>query len=278
MTRDKQIDLILKNVSNEGQHFSVLYQRWIDPSINPRSNNNKVDLLMNEMLGLRLIKYEELSLHEMGVVVIDYEGARINETGGWLKHKLDALTDEEKIHRLLEFMLKSSPDKYSWSSEELQNAFENALDQYEVEYLAQRLIDDGIAHNRITLSGFGIGVSEKTKQAFAGKKYLKNKGAQSVAANQYDPNDKFTRTEVENLRAELDDLRKRMEGLLVGQQITYDDLHNGIEEMKALTTVLGKKNWFQTVKGMFVDWGLGQLTDVGMRMLMKGTTITNLLN
>lgn len=85
----------------------------------------------------------------------------------------DSMTDEEKMHKVLEYAIKTKPDQFSWDVSELTPAFDNALNEYEVQYLCQQLLDNGDVVDCITKDGFAIGINEKSKAAFHGKKYLK---------------------------------------------------------------------------------------------------------
>jgi hypothetical protein len=77
----------------------------------------------------------------------------------------------------------------------------------------------------------------------------------------YAPSDPFSKQEREETNQRLDVLLKKLERLEAGQQITYDDLSEQIDQLKVLTHVLGKKDFLATLKGKLVDLGLGSLTD-----------------
>ena len=90
------------------------------------------------------------------------------------------MTEGEKIHRVLEHAIKTNPDQFSWNMDELTPAFDNSLNEYEVQYLCQLLLDNGDVADCITKDGFEIGINEKSKAAFYSKKYLKNKPSQQT--------------------------------------------------------------------------------------------------
>ena len=167
MTRDQKIDKILKAITSR-HLFSHLYKTLI----NDTDSEATIDTLRAEMTSLELIKKEEYSNEQMDVVILDNQGLRTNEAGGWLRVKYDKLGNGQKIQKLLEFMVITSTPRFHWSSEDLGPAFEGALNKYEIEYLCKILIDDRSVVDAITKDGFGIGCNEHTKQVFYGKKYL----------------------------------------------------------------------------------------------------------
>lgn len=71
----------------------------------------------------------------------------------------------------------------------------------------------------------------------------------------------FTQEDIAILNPKLDEMLERLGKLELGQQITYDDLKNEIDELRQLTKVLNKKNWFHLLQGKLVSIGLGKLTD-----------------
>ncbi|MEQ9437879.1 MAG: hypothetical protein RIG62_02485 [Cyclobacteriaceae bacterium] len=75
----------------------------------------------------------------------------------------------------------------------------------------------------------------------------------------YEPIDKFSHSQQEEIAIRLDELATRLHKMEVGQQIIYDDLLEEMETMKKLLNVLGKKDWRQQLQGKLVDQGLGKL-------------------
>src|SRR5688572_27648243 len=133
MTRDQQIDKILKSISHKNVHFSHVFRTTIDPNEDER----KIDLLWKEMMSLGLIKIAEFSNPEWDIVVIDHKGEHINEAGGWLKNKYLKMEEGHKLHRILEHIMRTDPNKFDWTSSDLIDAFEGALETDEIEYLCQ---------------------------------------------------------------------------------------------------------------------------------------------
>ena len=78
---------------------------------------------------------------------------------------------------------------------------------------------------------------------------------------EYSPDDKFTDFEKKGAIQRIDELGLQLSRLEMGQQIIYDDLIDELEELKQLVGVLGKKHWWQILKGKLVDAGFGGLSD-----------------
>jgi hypothetical protein len=85
----------------------------------------------------------------------------------------------------------------------------------------------------------------------------------------YSPTDKFSESERSTINDKLDELFNQLQRLETGQQLTYDDIIQEIEELKKLTQILGKKNWKEILKGKLIDWGLGEISDEGFKLLTK---------
>lgn len=277
MTRDRKIDIMLEAIGSEGRMFSPLYREHVDA----QEEEEVIDLLMEEMIDMRLIKLEEFSHEPMGLVVLDFKGARIKESGGWLKNRFDAMSENEKLHHLLSYLVNDDTSRYDWSSDQLKKAFDDKLHRFEVEFLAERLISDDVVNDCRTKDGFSIGVTDDTRRAYAGKLYLK---AQSISfstdhqANWIHPfGDSFTDEERRSIHARLDDLFRMLERLEGGLQITYDDLTAEIQELKALTKVIGRKTWGEVFKGKMIDWGFGRLSEEGFEYLTDVLRENNLL-
>jgi hypothetical protein len=90
------------------------------------------------------------------------------------------MTDGEKIHILLTYVIETDPSRFGWDSSELTPAFNNALSEYEIQYLCQQLIDNSDAIDCTTKDGFAIGINKKSKAVFYGKKYLKGNESSTV--------------------------------------------------------------------------------------------------
>lgn len=80
----------------------------------------------------------------------------------------------------------------------------------------------------------------------------------------------FSQEELVMLNRKLDEMLERLSKLELGQQITYDDLKNEIEELRGIAKVVNKKNWFQLLQGKLVSIGLGKLADKAMEII-EGT-------
>ncbi|MEM8967716.1 MAG: hypothetical protein AAGE93_14955 [Bacteroidota bacterium] len=93
----------------------------------------------------------------------------------------------------------------------------------------------------------------------------------------YAPKDKFSSDQQKEIAIRLDELAVRLNKLEVGQEIIYDDLLKEIETLKNLLNVLGKKDWFQQLKGKLIDQGLGQLAKAGVDVITDVFKDQNLL-
>jgi hypothetical protein len=71
----------------------------------------------------------------------------------------------------------------------------------------------------------------------------------------------FTHEELIILNKKLDQTLEQLSRLEFGQQITYDNLKEEINELKELTQAINKKNWFQLLQGKLVSIGLGKISD-----------------
>lgn len=162
---------MLKAIGHDGKPFVNLYRQLIDKD----EEEGKIDLLMQEMMRDGLIKYEDNYgvPREWGFVKLDVKGLKVNEAGGWLKVKYETMSDEEKVHRLLGYILDKDPNKFGWTASELMEAFENSMNEFEIKYICQILIDNEDATDLTTKDGFEIGMIDKSKAAYYGKKYIK---------------------------------------------------------------------------------------------------------
>lgn len=171
MTNDQKKERILREMKFTWQPFSHLYKRLINDSDN---EDEIIFPLMDEMIDEGLIKREKGSDPNGELVVLTNKGDKINKNGGLLKSMLDSMTDGQKIHRLLEFMWTTDPNRFGWTPENLIPAFDGQIDENEIEYLLGELIDNMDVSDCRTKSGFEIGFISKSKAAYFGKKYLKN--------------------------------------------------------------------------------------------------------
>ncbi len=173
---------MLNAVEYNGKPFTELYKKLI----NPDEDEGKIDLLMYEMMRLGLIKYEDKNgvPTEWCFVILDIKGQRIKDAGGFLKVKIQQMNDEEKIHQLLQYVFNTDGNRFGWSPSDLTPAFSEQLNEDEIRYLCQILIDGNDASDLSTKDGFEIGITDKTKSAFYGKKYLRKNAQSSVSPTQ----------------------------------------------------------------------------------------------
>lgn len=104
--------------------------------------------------------------------------------------------------------------------------------------------------------------------------FITGEGVESVEEYDFfhtgDKSADFSQEELVILNQKLDEMLERLSKLELGQQITYDDLKNEVDELRELTKVINKKNWFQLLQGKLVSIGLGKLADKGMDII-EGT-------
>ena len=103
-----------------------------------------------------------------------HQGTKIKDAGGLMKFNVNSMTDEQKIHKLLEFMWTTDKDRYDWDASSLMPAFQNVLNEYEVKHLCRMLIKNGDVRANETKDGFSIGFIDESKSAFHVKKYLRS--------------------------------------------------------------------------------------------------------
>ena len=89
------------------------------------------------------------------------------------KEQLDKMPDGEKVHRLLEFMWTTNPNKYDWNISELIPAFADWQNEYVIKHLCKILIDNNDVNNLQTKDSFSIGFNENSKIAYHSNKYSK---------------------------------------------------------------------------------------------------------
>ncbi|PVY43161.1 hypothetical protein [Pontibacter virosus] len=112
-----------------------------------------------------------------------------------------------------------------------------------------------------------------------GAEYVEDFPGSSTQSNNYEPTDTFSASEKKIIIEKLNDLTEQLKQLQLGQEITYDDIRAEMQEMKQLSNVLGKKHWFQVLKGKMIDIGLGSLSDKAFSLMSDAFTDgTPLLN
>jgi len=109
--------------------------------------------------------------NEFGIYFLTSSG--LKELWKMNKEQLDKMPDEEKVHRLLEFMWTTNPNKYDWNISELIPAFDDWQNEYAIKHLCKILIANKDVNNLETKGGFSIGFNENSKIAYHGNKYLK---------------------------------------------------------------------------------------------------------
>jgi hypothetical protein len=112
------------------------------------------------------------------------KGEIVKRAGGWRKHKNDSMTENEKVHRLLEYMWTTNKDRYDWDIKSLTPAFSNLLNEYELKHLCKVLIDNADVRDNRTKDGFSIGFIDEAKSAFHVKKYLRVTTQQPIVSIQ----------------------------------------------------------------------------------------------
>lgn len=123
------------------------------------------------------------------------------------------------------------------------------------------LTKEGIKASRIGLSNW----------------FTKELGTKGTTGDSY-PNDKFSDDEISSINRKLDELLDKLVRVEVGQRLIYDDITEGIDELKKLTRIVNKKTWTQTLKGKMIDWGFGKLSDQGFNILTSTFNVDKLLN
>jgi hypothetical protein len=173
MTTGQKKDLMLRAIEFNGKPFTQLYRKLVDKN----DDDGKIDLLMNEMMNDGLIKYEDKNNvpRDWNFVILDIKGQKIKDAGGWLTVKYQSMDKDEKIYRLLKYAIETDASRFGWTVNELMPAFEDALNEYEIQHLCEQLIENNDAKNLTTKDGFEIGIIEKSRSAFYGEKYSKSK-------------------------------------------------------------------------------------------------------
>lgn len=99
--------------------------------------------------------------------------AGLNELIKMEKENLNEMSSGQKIHKILEYVIRTKPDQFGWELDELTLAFDDLLSKHELQYLCQQLIDNGDAVDCSSKDGFCICIDDRSKGAYYGKKYLK---------------------------------------------------------------------------------------------------------
>lgn len=133
------------------------------------------------------------------------------------------MTDDQKIHQMLEFMLRTNPNKFDWTPLELMPAFADAISEHEIQYLCQILIDNNDVSDNRTKDGFSVGFIDRTRNAFHGKKYLKTNKAPNFHINQ-----------VQNISGSIINSG-------VSQSLNYEGLRKTVNHSESQTEPLKKK-------------------------------------
>ena len=177
MTPGQKKNRLLNEIEVSPKIFSRLYKRLIDEN----EEDEKIFFLMDEMIDTDdTIRMADTYPRDSEVVVITPRGQKIKDAGGWLKVKYESMSEGDKIQRLLKYAIETYPDKFGWNTSELATAFEDTLNEYELQHLGQQLIDNGDAADCITKDGFEIGINEKSKAALYSKKYLKGNSSNPI--------------------------------------------------------------------------------------------------
>ncbi|MBL7853722.1 MAG: hypothetical protein JNL17_04965 [Cyclobacteriaceae bacterium] len=179
------------------------------------------------------------------------------------------LTEDEKLDIILRELNNAYPG-YLYVIDYANQKFNSSTREEQI--FVDRLREDNLAKSlgnpdhRMQITTKGIKVVQNGG-------YLKwVKDSQEKGENErtaYQPDDKFTDNDRDAVSEKLDELSKKLERLEMGQKLIYDDIIDEIEELKTLTKVLGKKNWTETLKGKFIQWGLGELSDKGIELIIE---------
>jgi DNA-binding MarR family transcriptional regulator len=101
-----------------------------------------------------------------------------------------------------------------------------------------------------------------------GAEYIEDNIDDSSRPGSYQPMDNFSDSEKDTILDKLNDLTDKLKEIQLGQEVTYEDLRAELQEMKQLLNVLGKKHWFQVLKGKMIDAGLGSLSGEAFSVLL----------
>jgi hypothetical protein len=95
---------------------------------------------------------------------------------------------------------------------------------------------------------------------YAGIEFLEDMES-AIPLKEYQPKDYFTSEDKKEIFKRLDLMNQQLVKIQLGQEITYNDLYDEISELKALTNILGKKDWIQILKGKLIDLGFGTISE-----------------
>ncbi len=93
-------------------------------------------------------------------------------------------------------------------------------------------------------------------------------------------NDLFSESEKNDFDKKIDKILENLEELKKGQEITYNDIYEELEELKKLY-FLGKKNWKQLLAGKTVDMVAGGIISETISkelIILTDITINNLIS
>lgn len=245
-----------KGQANTDEYFHHLTEEC---GFNDWSDQGQIGMVKAHLLMLNLIEQlgnvdNYYKLTSDGVIAGEIGIAR------WMAQKQGvgqekSMTNKEKRIAILKGLYEK---KFDGKFYDLQ-PFLVAVTLNELYQIARALENDGLikmvaskdsVHGEITLRGVEVIEGEETDLA-------------------YQPKDKFSSDESRTLKAKINELGDRLSRIEVGQQITYDDLIQELEELKKLLDVLGKKNWLQILKGKLVDAGFGVIADQVSELIIE---------
>lgn len=187
------------------------------------------------------------------------------------------LSEDEKLDMILRELNEAYPG-YLYVKDYANEKFKSSMKEEQI--FVDRLHEDNLAKSlgdpdhRMQITTKGIRIVES-----GGYSKWKD-GTQEKSKNEntsYHPSDKFSESERDIVSERLDELFQKLERLELGQKLIYDDIMDEIEELKTLTGVLGKKNWGETLKGKFIEWGLAKLSDKGFELIAEAFNDERLL-
>lgn len=141
-----------------------------------------------------------------------------------------------------------------------------SISTQEMSAIADTLEEDGFVKLLKSKTSLSAMITGKGYEHMENKLYQSDKDALD-----------FTDDETDEMHKRLDEILRRLDQMDLGQQITYDDLLNEINELKRLLNKLNKKNWREVFQGKLISMGLGQLTEKGIELLSSAPEIQKLL-
>lgn len=243
---DENIDLNLRILS-EARNNTLF-------AVNFKDVNNKHYLDREKLDFAKIMEDYGLIRINAGRCVLQPFGKQIYKAGGWIKYLKEkkesniTFSEKKRIVLLALYEYRFNDNYYHVSAilerENIQaslNEIVEICDSLESEQLIRVIPHENSDEAAITAKG--VQKVEEYHNSFS----------------EYSPPDKIPPEEQKIITKRLDELLERITKLEVGQQITYDDLQGEINELKSLVKVLGKKNFFEVVKGKCIDFGLGEL-------------------